>query len=194
MNHYYEKLFAYVAEIQPMSDEAKARCRLTFNPIIVSKDTIIEAAGTVPKFHNFIVSGYMRNFHTDKNDNEITTDLNDDSRFFTSYFHFMNQTISNENIHCITDCELLRISFTDATSSMMETQERKDYSIKLFQNIMSEEKQRIYDFANLTAEQRYQKFLMEKPNIIQNVPLNYIASYLGITQRHLSRIRAKIST
>jgi CRP/FNR family transcriptional regulator, anaerobic regulatory protein len=43
--------------------------------------------------------------------------------------------------------------------------------------------------ANLTAEQRYQKFESNNPNILQNVPLSYIASYLGITQRHLSRIR-----
>ncbi len=189
MNHYYEKLFDYVAEVQPMSEVAKASCRQTFKPIFVVKGTIIEPAAKIPQFHNFIVSGYMRNFHLDVDGNEITTDLNNGTRFFTSYFHFMNQTISNENMHCITDCELLRINFEDATSPMMQTQERKDYSIKLFQNIMAEEKQRIYDLTNLTAEQRYHKFLKEKPTIIQNVPLNYIASYLGITQRHLSRLR-----
>jgi CRP/FNR family transcriptional regulator, anaerobic regulatory protein len=194
MNHYYEKLFDYVAEILIMSEESKEACRKTFKPIFVPKDTIIEAAGAVPQYHNFIVSGYMRNFHLDDNGNEITTDLNNGSRFFTSYFHFMNQTVTNENMHCITDCELLRISFEDVGTPETQSQEQKDYTIKIFQNLLLEEKQRIFDMANLTAEQRYQKFLIEKPNIIQNVPLNYIASYLGITQRHLSRLRKEIST
>jgi CRP/FNR family transcriptional regulator, anaerobic regulatory protein len=189
MNHYYDKLFEYVAEILIMPEEAKEACRHTFKPIFVPRDTIIESAGAVPLFHNFIVSGYMRNFHLDNDGNEITTDLNNDSRFFTSYFHFMNQTVSHENMHCITDCELLRITRESVGLPEMQSQTQKDYTIQLFQNIMAEEKQRIYDLANLTAEQRYQKFLIEKPNIIQNVPLNYIASYLGITQRHLSRLR-----
>ncbi|MCD8540808.1 MAG: Crp/Fnr family transcriptional regulator, partial [Leadbetterella sp.] len=39
------------------------------------------------------------------------------------------------------------------------------------------------------AEERYEKFSKENPAIMQNVPLHYIASYLGITPRHLSRIR-----
>ncbi len=43
--------------------------------------------------------------------------------------------------------------------------------------------------ANLTAEERYHKFLKLNPTIIQHVPLSYIASFLGITQRHLSRLR-----
>ena len=189
MNYYYEKLFQYIAEILILPEEDKEACRQIFKPVFVPRDTIIESAGAVPQFHNFIVSGYMRNFHIDDNGNEITTDLNNSSRFFTSYFHFMSQTVSNENMHCITDCELLRISHEDVGSPATQSQSQKDYTIQLFQNIMAEEKQRIYDLANLTAEQRYQKFLKEKPNIIQNVPLNYIASYLGITQRHLSRLR-----
>ena len=194
MNHYYEKLFEYVAETTSMIEDSKVRCMQYFKPLFIPKDTIIEAAGAVPAFHNFIVSGYVRNFHLDSEGNEITTDLNDGSRFFTSYLHFMNQTVSNENIHCITDCELLRISFQDAASPEMQNENRKDYTIKLFEKLLVEDKQRIYDHANLTAEQRYQKFLHDKPNIIQNVPLNYIASYLGITQRHLSRLRKEIST
>ena len=189
MNHYYEKLFEYVAEILTLPEEDKASCRENFKPIFVPAGTIIAPAGKVPEFHNFIVSGFMRNFHLDGEGNEITTDLNNGSRFFTSYFHFMSRTITNENIHCITDCELLQIIFEDAERTGKTNINQKDYTIKLFEKLLMEDKQRAYEMANHTAEQRYQKFLRDKPNIIQNVPLNYIASYLGITQRHLSRLR-----
>jgi len=189
MEHYYQGFFNYVEEILTLPDEDKASIRSMFKPVFVPKDTIIERAGQVPEFHNFIVSGHMRNFHLEKDDMEITTDLNDGPRFFTSYYHFMNRSVSNENLHCITDCELLRISRDDVDSGAEHSTTQKDYTIQILNRHLQEDKNRINDMANLSAEDRYHKFLMEKPSIIRHVPLRYIASYLGITQRHLSRLR-----
>lgn len=189
MEHYYARLFEFVEEIIELPEEDKESIRQTFKPIFVPKDTILESAGKVPQFHNFIVSGYLRNFHIDKEGNEITTDLNNGSRFFTSYQHFMNRTVSNENIHCITDCEILRITLEDAQRTAITSQTQREFTIKLFEKLLVEAKQRNWEMANLTAEKRYQKFAKENPNILQNVPLGHIASYLGITQRHLSRLR-----
>ena len=186
---YYIRLFNYVADTLILPEADKTLIRQLFKPVFVPKDTIIEPAGQVPGYHNFIVSGYMRNFHTDKDNNEITTDLNDGSRFFTSYFHFMNRTISNENLHCITDCELLQISRDDVATGAKHSSTQKDYTIQILQDHLEADKRRINDMANLTAEDRYQKFLKEKPTIVRHVPLGYVASYLGITQRHLSRLR-----
>ncbi|WP_421830064.1 Crp/Fnr family transcriptional regulator [Larkinella sp.] len=190
MEHYYQRFFSYVGEILSLPDEDKASIRQSFQPVFVPKDTIIEPAGQVPRYHNFIVSGYMRNFYVDPDANEITTDLNEGSRFFTSYFHFMNRTVSNENLHCITDCELLRISREDVDVGAQRSRTQKDYTIQILQKHLEEEKSRINDMTSLTAEDRYRKFLREKPTIIRHVPLRYVASYLGITQRHLSRLRS----
>jgi len=148
----------------------------------------------VPGYHNFIVSGFMRNFYWDADGNEITTDLNDGPRFFTSYSHFMNRTVSDENLHCITDCELLRISREDVDVTAARSSTQKDYTIRILQEHLQKDKDRINDMANLTAEARYAKFVRANPNIIRHVPLKYIASYLGITQRHLSRLRGDGST
>jgi CRP-like cAMP-binding protein len=52
--------------------------------------------------------------------------------------------------------------------------------------------QRLESLQFQTAEERYKQLLTESPEIIQRVPLKYIASYLGITQVSLSRIRAQI--
>ncbi|MVM41556.1 Crp/Fnr family transcriptional regulator [Spirosoma sp. HMF3257] len=194
MEHYYTRFFNYVAEVLTLPEEDKASIRQLFKPCFVPKDTIIEPAGEVPQYHNFIVSGYMRNFYVDEDNNEITTDLNDGSRFFTSYFHFMNRTVSNENLHCITDCELLRISRDDVEVGARRSSTQKDYTIQILQKHLEEEKRRINDMTSLTAEARYQKFLKEKPTIIRHVPLRHIASYLGITQRHLSRLRREFGS
>lgn len=135
----------------------------------------------------------MRKYYVNDKEEEITVDLNDGPRFFTSYFHFVQQTVSNEYLHCITDCELLRISKSDADSTAETSFTQKDYTIKLFNQVQEEYRERINDLANLTAEQRYLKFIHNTPNIIKNVPLKYIASYLGIKPESLSRIRRDIS-
>jgi CRP/FNR family transcriptional regulator, anaerobic regulatory protein len=189
MDYYYERFFDYVAEILIMPEHDKAICRRLFKPIFVPKDTIIESAGAVPQYHNFIVSGYMRNFYVDNDGNEITIDLNNGSRLFTSYFHFMNRTASNENLQCITDCEILRINRDDVEIAANEGITQKDYTVQILNKRLEVNKRRAFDMANLTAEERYHKFEKENPNIMKNVPLGYIASFLGITQRHLSRIR-----
>jgi CRP-like cAMP-binding protein len=102
----------------------------------------------------------------------------------------MNRTVSNETLHCITDCELLRISRDDVEVGAKRSSTQKDYTIQILQKHLEEEKMRTNDMTSLTAEDRYRKFLREKPTIIQHVPLHYVASYLGITQRHLSRLRS----
>lgn len=189
MEHYYQQFFSYVAEMLVLPEADKTSIRQLFKPVFVPKNTIIEPAGAVPQYHNFIVSGYMRNFHLDPDENEITIDLNDGPRFFTSYFHFMNRTVSNENLHCLTDCELLRINRDDVEAGAQSSATQKDYTIHILQKHLEEDKKRINDMTSLSAETRYHKFLREKPTIIRYVPLRYIASYLGITQRHLSRLR-----
>lgn len=190
MEHYYAALFEYISRMIRLPEADRESVRRSFKPVFVPKDTMIEKAGEVPGYHNFIVSGFMRNFHLDGDNNEITTDLNEGPRFFTSYFHFMNRTVSNENLHCITDCELLRIGRDDVDTTAARSLTQKDYTIRILQEHLQKDKERINDMANLTAEARYAKFVKANPNIIRHVPLKYIASYLGITQRHLSRLRS----
>jgi len=193
MNHYYDILFAYISRIIELPEHDKASCRATFHPQWVAKGTLLEKAGKVPQYHNFIVSGHMRNYYVNEKGEEVTNDLNEGPRFFTSYQHFVHQTASNECLECITDCEILRISKADADRTYQTSYTQKDYTIKLFQQIQEEYRERIDDLANLTAEQRYLKFIKKSPNIVRNVPLKYIASYLGIKPESLSRIRREIS-
>jgi len=193
MEHYYDTLFSYISRIMEIPGHDKESCRNTFQPLWVSKDTILDAAGRVPQYHNFIVSGYMRKYHIDEKGEEVTVDLNDGPRFFSSWFHFANQTVTNEYLQCITGCELLRISKADADRTAGTSYTQKDYTIRLFNQIQEEYRERINDLATLTAEQRYRKFLDRTPSIVKNVPLKYIASYLGIKPESLSRIRREIS-
>src|SRR5690349_7248595 len=110
MDNYYETFFAYISRLVELPEHDRASIRATFHPLWLAKDSWLDRAGKVPEYHNFIVSGYMRKYYVTEKGEEVTTDLNDGPRFFTSYQHFVYQTVSPEYLQCITDCELLRIS------------------------------------------------------------------------------------
>jgi CRP/FNR family transcriptional regulator, anaerobic regulatory protein len=187
----HQKFIAFIEEMIHMPDYEKELCYQYFEPIVVPKNTIIEKEGKVPKYLYFIISGYMRNYHFDEFGNEITIDLNHCPRFFTSYNHFVNRTISNENIECITDCELLRIKRDDVDILFEKSPVVIQHNLIVMQKAFEDERNRLIDMATLTAEERYFKFIKQQPNIIHNVPLQHIASYLGMKPESLSRIRKK---
>ncbi len=191
-NRFFEVFFDYVRLLVDIPIGDQEICRKYFKASRVKKNTILEKAGQVHQHHNFIVSGYMRSYYLDEEGAEVVTDLNDGPRFFTSYNDFANRTPSNEYLHCITDCEFLRITRdeVDVTAKLGETQ--LEYSLLILQESLERRKQRSNDLSALSAEARYQKLLKNHPTIVQNVPLIYIASFLGINPGSLSRIRKNL--
>lgn len=192
MDHYFEVFFDYVRLLVDIPKVDQDSCRFHFKPLNVSKGTILAPAGKIPEYHNFVVSGYMRNYFMDEKGQEVTTDINDGPRFFTSYNAFAKRAISNENLHCITDCELLQVSRDDVDLMAKTGITNLDYTVKILQHQLEKNKQRALDLANLSAEERYIKMMKNHPTIIQNIPLKYIASYLGLNAGSLSRIRKEV--
>lgn len=189
--YYFDVFFNYVRLLVDIPESDQALCRKYFKTHIVRKETLLETAGTVHEYHNFIVKGFIRIFHHNDDGEEITTDINDGPRFFTSYNHFMHRSISNENLHCITDCEVLRIKRDDVDIIAKLGITQMDYSLQILQQHLEKNRQRTIDMSSLSAEDRYLKLLKTSPSIFQNVPLKYIASYLGIKPETLSRIRKR---
>ncbi len=189
----FQTFFDYIETFLPMPEENRQQCREWFFEAAFPKGTLLQEAGTVPEYHNFVVSGFMRNYFMNEKGEEVTTDLNDGPRFFTSYQYFLDQTPAPENIVCITDCELLRISHQGVEALMkVGGHVIREFSMMVMQQSWEEEKQRLHDRTTLSAEQRYLKFVEEHSAILQHVPLQYIASYLGIKPESLSRIRRKL--
>ncbi|WP_251040631.1 Crp/Fnr family transcriptional regulator [Chryseobacterium sp. ISL-6] len=188
----HKKLLKYIESAYHFSSYEKAMIEEYFEPVIYSKNTIIEEEDKIPQYLYYIVSGYLRLFHFNQDGNEVTTHINCPPGFFTSYFHFINQTRSEENIECITACKLLRITkenldrLTDKSSGM------KDFSISVFQKSIAYNENRSRELSALSAEQRYLKLIEDYPEIVQNVPVQYIASFLGMKPESLSRIRRKL--
>lgn len=163
-----------------------------FEPVLVPRNRILEVAGKKTKYLYFVISGYVRLFQYDDNGNENTTHINCPPGFITSYTSYIRQSSSDLNVECITDCELLRITKPNLDRLQQESSKIKDFSMIIFEQSLTYNESRSRDLATLTAEQRYQKLLKLHPDLLQNVPLQYIASFLGMKPESLSRIRRQI--
>ncbi|MES2652726.1 MAG: Crp/Fnr family transcriptional regulator [Bacteroidota bacterium] len=168
-------------------------CKKYFDPVLFPKNQIIEHEGKIPKYLYFVVSGFMRLFYDNNLGDEVTTHINCPPGFLTSYTNFINKTKANENVECITECKLLRITKIDLDFLIQNSLAFKDFSIWVFQQSITYNENRSKDLATLTAEQRYKKLIDNYPEIIHNVPLQYIASFLGMNPKSLSRIRKQMN-
>ncbi|WP_426479770.1 Crp/Fnr family transcriptional regulator [Chryseobacterium sp. CBSDS_008] len=188
----YDKLLQYIRSGHDFPQKETEAVRKYFEPVVFSKNTVIEKAGKVPQYLYYIVSGYLRLFYTDQNGSEVTTHINCPPGFFTSYSDFINAAVSENNVECITDAALLRISKENLDILISKSQAMKDFSISVFQQSIAYNENRSKELSVLNAEQRYLKLMKDYPEIIHNVPIQYIASFLGMKPESLSRIRRKI--
>jgi CRP/FNR family transcriptional regulator, anaerobic regulatory protein len=189
---YYDKLFIEISKTGKPLGEDISDMNTFFKYLSVSQNTILEEQDKIPQYLYFINSGFMRLFYYDENGEEQTTFLCSQTGFIASFSSLINQTKTIENIECITDCELLKISYVDAKKLVEKSEIFKDFFLVMFEKSISLATLRANDLALLNAEQRYQKMIDQQPHFIQNIPLQYIASYLGIKPQSLSRIRKQI--
>lgn len=187
----YTKLLELVAEIIAIDNSDVILVENFFEPVSCSKGEILENESKVARYLYFINSGFIRVFYN-QNGNQITTHINCPSGFITSFNSFVTGTLAVDNIECITACEVLRITKKDFDVLCNKSQKWADFARIIYEKSLIYNEQRTNDIVALSAEQRYLKIVKDNPAMIQNVPLQYIASFIGIKPESLSRIRKQI--
>ena len=141
----------------------------------------------------FVISGLFRSFYYSSSKEEVTYCFTFSNSFVSAYSSFLSQTKTVENIQALTAIELLTIS----RDEILKLENSNTNWLKFFKFIAEQEyikmEKRIFILQKESAEKRYQDLLTNDPEYLQLIPLNYLSSYLGITQRHLSRIRKLLS-
>jgi CRP-like cAMP-binding protein len=159
----------------------------------VKKGDFFIKEGQTCKEIAFVTSGLFRSFYYSSSEEEVTYCFTFSSSFVSAYSSFLSQTKTVENIQALTDIELLIIS----REEILKLENSSTNWLKFFKFIAEQEyikmEKRIFILQKESAEKRYQDLLTNDPEYLQLIPLNYLSSYLGITQRHLSRIRKLIS-
>ncbi len=188
----YEQLVKDISIKHRIQTQDIELCKTLFQPVLMPKNRILEEEEKIPQHLYYIVSGFMRLFYYNDNGDEVTTHINCPHGFFTSFSEFVNQTKASANVETVTECQLLRIAKQDYDTLMSESTFWKDYGMHVLQESVTYNEERSKDLATLSAEQRYLKLMDSHPDILQNVPLQYIASFLGIKPESLSRIRRNL--
>ncbi|WP_162141567.1 Crp/Fnr family transcriptional regulator [Lunatimonas lonarensis] len=146
--------------------------------------------GQVCQHIALIVKGQFRYFyHTEEG--EVTRWISLEGDFMTSLSSFIQQKPAVENIQATKDCTLALLSKTSWTKLYAEYEFIREFWLRTISYNYIGMEERVFHQIALSAEQRYQWMLENYPRFNQEVPDKYIASMLGITPRHLSRIRAK---
>ncbi len=137
----------------------------------------------------FVISGMLRSFYYSSSLEEVTYCFTFSGVFVSAYSSFITQKPTVENIQALSDVELLVVSRDD----VLELEKMSVNWLRLFKFITEQEyvkmENRIFLLQKESAERRYEDLLENHPEFLQSIPLSYLSSYLGITQRHLSRIR-----
>ena len=162
-----------------------------FNELSLSKNEFLVTTGEVCRFFCFVESGILQYAVTISGE-EKTTYLALKNGFASSLKSFLQQTPSPKNIKALSACMLWVITIEDFKHLIKHNKAFHQFYYNLIENqIFLIDDYRI-DLLTLTPEERYKKLLVNEPKLLQEVPLHYLASFLGISTRHMSRIRKNI--
>jgi CRP-like cAMP-binding protein len=146
-------------------------------------------AGKVSNKVGFILEGAFRVFYYNDKGDEITRYFLDEQNFIVDINSFNYGIPSSEYIQSLTDSTVLTLS-KESMNKLSETIVVWDTIIsKITAKALSEKVARVSSMMPQDASERYEYFLVKFPNLINRIPLKYVASYLGITNHSLSRIR-----
>jgi CRP-like cAMP-binding protein len=156
------------------------------------KDAYYHEAGRIPREIIFLTAGIMRVCYYNNKGEEITKYFIDENNFIADINSYNQHIPSTEYIQAITDCEYIVFSKADMEELSMTIIPWDTIVAKITAKSLAEKVNRISPMMTEDATERYLTFLRNFPALANRIPLSYLASYLGITQSSLSRIRRKI--
>ncbi len=185
-----EKLFShFIAQGVPASEVAQITEAFKIKKI--PKGEFFVEEGKTSKYLAFISKGLFQYFYL-RDGKEITTYITGENTFLASLSSFYKQQPSKEYVRALADSEIWVILYNDLVKLKTESEAFKTFYIGAMENIVIGIDESRSNLITLNAEERYAVLLKEEPALLQQIPLQYLASILGVTPRHLSRIRNNI--
>jgi CRP-like cAMP-binding protein len=183
----------HISQFLQLSTEEMQRIDEAFQPCTIAKGDVWVKQGTVCDQVAFVQRGKLRAFYVDETGNEVTCYFVTHDNFISSFTSFLTNTPTHENISAIEDSTLMIISKQDLERLSEEVPLMHVWRRIVAENLFIVMEKRIAMLQSQSASERYEKMLEENPDIVLSVPLQYTASFLGITPQHLSRLRRDLA-
>lgn len=180
-----------IDNIYSIPEAARKKLKENITEIRLPKGHLLLRADKVETSVYFIKRGIARAF-TFQNDNEITFWLGKEGETIISMRSYVENKKGYENIELLEECDLYELKTTNLQTLFDNDIHIANWGRKFAEKELVKTEERLISRQFQTASKRYKQLLTNTPDLLQRIQLCHIASYLGITQVSLSRIRAEI--
>ena len=185
-------LFDYISNRINLTDEAKAQLGSISNLKTYKKgDILIDQNQSVDKTY-FVIDGCLRSYTYDNCDKEHTLQFAIKNWWISDYIAIFNNEKSTQLVECINDAKVIEVSTDGIEKILYNFPEIEVFHRKNLERHIVSLQKRILNQLQLSSLERYIVFQEKYPDIEKYANNYHIASYLGITQQSLSRLRAEI--
>lgn len=161
-----------------------------FKPSVLSKGDFFSRSGRYCEKLSFVQSGYLRVFF-EANDREVTQWISPPNYFITDLSSYIYRQVGRWNIQALMDCTLLDLSRDDYDALSKEVPVWKDLDRLFIVKCFGMLEERVFSHLHMSTEERFNQMMKTQPELFNIVPLQYLASMLGMTPETLSRLRKK---
>ncbi|MGY0392470.1 Crp/Fnr family transcriptional regulator [Bizionia sp. KMM 8389] len=188
-----EQIKAYLEQIATISDTDWAFFTSKLKRRVIAKKAIFLELDAIENHISFIESGVVRLYIPKENpEKEITFGFSFTNQFISAYDSFLTQKPSAYELQALTKTTLLSITYADLQDVYKTTQIGNLIGRLTAERLFLIKSKREQHLLNLSAEERYLKLFQDRPELLKEIPLKYISSYIGVTPQALSRIRKRL--
>ena len=187
-----ESFFKNAEQLVRLSAEAREALASSLSYHEVSKGHLLVKPHSICNYLYFVEKGLTRTFYY-KEDKDITDWLSPENNFACSIVSFINRIPDRRGIEVLEDSILWSLEHSKLEQLYQSFHEIERLGRLIISSGMTMMQKRFDDLHFATALERYDTLMKTYPTLLQRTPLGHIASYLGITQETLSRIRAQKS-
>jgi CRP-like cAMP-binding protein len=184
-----DSLFRYLSQFITLGDVEREELLKIMKQKRMRKKEHFVRTGEICHKILFVGSGYFRFYHFHENGNEITSDFYFAPAFITSYTSLIMGRPSFVNVQSMDNTDVLELSKEKLYELYSKNPKIERLGRLIAEQVAINSERHLFLLLSQTAEARYKNLVDKYPEFIQNIPLQYIASYLGITRESLSRIR-----
>ncbi|WP_299116710.1 Crp/Fnr family transcriptional regulator [uncultured Winogradskyella sp.] len=187
-----ESLIHFILKVVEISKSDAEEIAASFHPFKLREKEFLLKENQISDDYLYLKSGLMRTFLYNLKGEEITIDFFTEDNMVFEITSFFNRVHSEANIQAITPCTGFRISYKELNTLFHNKPAFRDFGRAILVKEFMASQKRNYGMINRTAKERYQNLLVNKPQILKYSPLKFIASYLGVTDSTLSRLRKNL--
>jgi CRP-like cAMP-binding protein len=174
-----------------LTEEEEAVVLSKLRPVKLKRREHLLKQGTVARDLAFVLEGCLRAYALDDNGFEHILQFAPAGWWISDMSSVISRSESLLNVDAIKPSEVLLLSREDQLSLFDEVPKLERYFRVLTENGLVSSRMRLIENLSLTARQRYQRFCQTYPNLINEIPQKYIASFIGVTPEFLSKIRGE---